>query len=439
MTDTVDLLIRARFDGVANSSDDRDWDDVLARAGLSSKPTANRSVRRTTFRRRVPTRVALVAAVVVLAAVLTAVAFGWPHRFIDFVTSPPAPTKIKKWFEYDNVTAPPGMNPQAISGEARKIMTARFDESGGPTNHPSPHTLYVAPRKGGGFCYLWTNADGGCAPVKNPATTAESRAAGPLGLTWFGTDYPLVADGFVRTGATQTVEARFADGATATIPVTWISAPINAGFFVYPAPTAHQNRADALQSVVALDANGNVIGRESFPLTRRNWPPKFVTQTLPDGTRVLLPRDADLAKAREIFSFRATDGSHVYLWVVPLTGGGSCNVNNQGEGCGPSVPVFSGGLYGGGNRILFVGQSKPDVATIELRYQNGQSERLTPIDGFVVHDITSAHYKRGTRLVDAVALDRSGNAILTQRFQPRDRIYPCKKPINRGHGVKTCP
>ena len=31
MSDTVDLMLRARFDAVANTSDDRDWNAVLAR------------------------------------------------------------------------------------------------------------------------------------------------------------------------------------------------------------------------------------------------------------------------------------------------------------------------------------------------------------------------------------------------------------------------
>jgi hypothetical protein len=75
-----------------------------------------------------------------------------------------------------------------------------------------------------------------------------------------------------------------------------------------------------------------------------------------------------------------------------------------------------------------------------LRYQNGENERLTPIEGFVLTEITPAHYKRGTRLVAAVALNASGKAIYTERFRPQEPgLYPCKKPINRGYGVKTCP
>ena len=80
------------------------------------------------------------------------------------------------------------------------------------------------------------------------------------------------------------------------------------------------------------------------------------------------------------------------------------------------------------------------MATVELRYQNGATERLTPTDGFILHEITPAHYKRGTRLAAAVALNRSGKRIATQRFRPQEiAVYPCRKPIKRGYGVKACP
>jgi hypothetical protein len=261
MTESVDLLIQARFDAVANAIDGRDWNDVLVRLG-HARPFYEPSARRTTHLRRVPRRVALGAAAAVLAAAVTAVAFGWPKTFVDFFTSPKAPPKVKNFFGSFNVGAPPGMNPQAIPGQARKIMTARFDANSVHGDHPTLHTLYVAPRKGGGFCELWTNSDGGCAPAKSPRTTAESRAAGPLGASWFSGNggYPLVIDGFVRAGAAKIVEVRFGDRTKATLPVTWVSAPINAGFFVYSVPAAHRNRGDALRSVVALDANGKVSG-----------------------------------------------------------------------------------------------------------------------------------------------------------------------------------
>jgi hypothetical protein len=443
MTESVDLLIQAQFDAVASPLDDRDWNDVLLRLG-NARPVWEPSARRTARLRRVPRRAALSAAAVALAAAVTAVAFGWPQTFVDFLSAPSAPPKVKNFFGSFNIGAPKGMNPQAIPGQARKIMTARFDANSVHGNHPTLHTLYVAPRKGGGFCELWTKASGGCEPAKSPRTTVESRAAGPLGVSWFSANdgYPLVALGSVRAGSTKTVEARFANRTKVTLPVTWVSAPINAGFFVYSVPSAHRSRADGLRSVVALDANGKVVGWESFPLPKPI--DEDVPQVLPDGTKVFLPRAAQAAKARKIISFRATDGSTVYVWVMPRIGGGDCYVSNQSFGCRiprfvAREPAFSGGLLGGSGRVLFFGQTKPDVDAVELRFQDGTRDRLTPVDGFVLQEITSAHYRRGTRLVAAVAFG-NGKRLITQRFHPEEpAVYPCKKPINRGYGVKMCP
>ncbi|MFL5914879.1 MAG: hypothetical protein ACJ752_04480 [Gaiellaceae bacterium] len=440
MTETIDQLIQARFEAVANPINDGDWDDVLARSRNGESLASRPSIERRHRRRQVPARVALVTAVVALLAVVTAVAFGWPQTIIDFFTSPPAPAKVKNFFGAQNVSAPTGMNPQAIPGQTRRIATASFDADHFRPTHPTIHTLYVAPTKEGGFCWLWTKASAGCLPA---AGASRSKGEGPLSLTWFSNDYPLITLGWVRTNSAKAVEARFADGTTETIPVTWISAPINAGFLTYTVPPAHRNRSDALKSVVALDGNGNVVGSQDFHLTRPL--DQDMPQTLPDGTKVSLSRRAQAARARKVISFGATDGSMVYLWAMPRTGGGNCYLFNQGQGCEiprfvKQEPVFNGGLSGAATRILLFGHAKPQVATVELRYQNGENERLTPIEGFVLTEIMPAHYKRGTRIVAAVALNASGKAIYTERFRPQETgFYPCKKPINRGYGVKTCP
>jgi hypothetical protein len=424
MTETVDQLIQARFAAVANRSDDRDWSDVLARA----------SVRHTARLRRLPTRVALAAAVALLAAAVTAVAFGWPQTFVDFLTSPPAPAKVKNFFGAQNVSSPSGMSPEAIPGEARKITTATFDANHIHPDHPTVHTLYVAPREGGGFCYLWTDYSGGC---------ADAKSARPLGVDWLANDYALLASGWVRSDAVKTVEARFADGTTAAIPVTWISAPISSGFFIYPVPPAHQTRAAALSSVVALDAQGAVVGRQDFSLTKPL--DEDVMQTLPDGTKYSLPRGWHAAQARRVISLRSTKGSEIYLWLMPRTGGGDCYLFNRGEGCvppgsDPQMPPVNGGLRGGADPVLFFAQTKPDVATVELRYQSGERERLTPVEGFVLTEITPAHYKQGTRLLAVVGLDKSGNVISTEREYPHGMgVYPCQTPKKLGYGVTACP
>jgi hypothetical protein len=420
MTETIEELIRARFHAAA-PSDAGDWADVLARAYGGG--------------RRLPVRMGAAAVAAVLAAAVTAVAFGWPQTVIDFISSPAAPANVVNWFAAQNVGAPKGMGFEAIPGKARKIATATFDDEHANPTRPTVHTLYVAPRKGGGFCYLWTNAGAGCLPQRN-----EPKALGPLGLDWLDSDYAVLVSGWVRTGATRTVEARFADGTTATIPVTWVSAPVDAGFLVYPVPSAHRRRRDALRSIVALDATGKVIGTQTFPVTKPL--DEDVTQTLPDGTRVgILPRRADAAHARKIFDYRAPNGSPAYLWVMPRRGGGLCYFWNRGSGCLSRhwlsrVPTLNGGLFG----PFYFAQAKPAVAAVELRYQDGARERLRPVDGFVLEPIALAHYKLGARLVTAVALGRTGKALSTEHFDPRSRgIYPCTKPLDLGHGVHECP
>jgi hypothetical protein len=420
MTETIDQLIQARFDAVASPLDDGDWGGVLARAGQGA--------------RRLPTRLAVAATVGALAAALTAVAFGWPQAFVDFLSSPPAPQNVKNFFGAQNVGTPAGMSPEAIPGEARTITTATFDADHPQPVHPKVHTLYVAPSKDGGFCYLWTDYSGGC---------ARAKGSPQFGVDWLANDYAVLASGWARTDAVKTVEARFADGTTTTIPITWVSAPISAGFFLFPVPASHRTRSDALTSLVALDAQGHAVGRQDFSLTKPL--DEDVMQTLPDGTRYSLPKRWQAARARQIISFRTTNGSAAYLWLIPRTGGGWCYLFNRGQGClarrpDRQLPTLNGGLSGGADPVLFFAQTKPEVAAVELRYQNGESERLTPVDGLVLAEITPAHYERGTRLVTVVALDRSGRTIYTQRQEPDAvGVYPCRVPKSLGYGLKACP
>ena len=396
MTETIDQLIQARFDAVASLSDHGEWADVLARAG------------RIRGRQSAPTRVALAGLVAVLAATVTAVAFGWPGRVVDFFKAPPAPQSVRSFFGAHHALLPSGLNPETKLGQPREIMTATFDADNLPPTHPTLHTLYVAPREGGGFCFIWTDFGGSCADPLDAAKARTNPGARPTGLDWLGNDYAGFVTGWVR-GDAKTLEAHFADGTTVAIPVTWVSAPIDAGFFAYVVPPSHLTRADALTAVVALDADGKIVSRQPFELTKRL--DEDVMQTLPDGRRLALPRRAQAARAHELFSFRAPKG-HAWLWAMPRTGGGVCFLYGTGAGGGfgcPSrywlahVPAINGGSVGG----VYFAQVKPGIATVELRFRNGRRERLIPIDGFVLHDVPS-------RPVSVVGLSPSGKAIYTQ-------------------------
>jgi hypothetical protein len=155
---------------------------------------------------------------------------------------------------------------------------------------------------------------------------------------------------------------------------------------------------------------------------------QMVVRTLPDGTKAYFPRGAgaEVAKARKIVSFRAPNRNWMYVWRVPLAIGGHCLITNGAMGIQvppgicfiPRLYKYSSALHAGleplGTRFDFFALVRPVVATLELRYQDGKRDRLKPLDGFVLHEITPAHWKRGARLVAAVALNRNGKAISTQ-------------------------
>ena len=80
------------------------------------------------------------------------------------------------------------------------------------------------------------------------------------------------------------------------------------------------------------------------------------------------------------------------------------------------------------------------VASVELRYEDGSSERIRPTDGFVLTEVRAAHYPRGHRLALAIAYDRDGRELQRQTFDTRSTgTYPCEKPVDIGKGVMSCP
>lgn len=416
MTDTVDLLIRARFDAVANSRDDRDWNDVLARAHGWEIP-AKRSMRRS-GPRRVPARVALVAAVVALAAVVTAVAFGWPQRFVDFLSAPPASKPVQNWFSELSVDAPNGMDPHAIASQTRKIMTVRFPaETGAPVEHLISLTLYIAPKEGGGFCVFWTKIGGGCLPAKSIRTTPEARAHGPLDIVRYSSPaFPSLVFGTVWASATKTVEARLASGKTATIPVTQVSAPINAGFFIYELPQDEVVRGNDLKSVVALDSSGKVLGLVSVPSP-------YITPRDSGGTR-RPPGGAALKKQKKLIA-RSTPVGLASIWGAPdrvspahcfwlrinrAVWSGSC-VPNHTLRRGLSE-VAAGVLPIKGRELpLLWGHAGANVARLSIIFQDGRRSNLSLQNGTFLYPVPRARWNKGHRPAFLAALNNHDQVV----------------------------
>lgn len=413
-------LLAERFAAFSDLGDDSDWSDVRRRA----RPR----------RRRV--LVAAVAAAVVVG--VAAPAFGLHRTIVSWLETEPAPERVQLDFARLGVRAPEGMDPGIIAGSARKVMDVQLSDG--------VHTLMVAPTKDGGFCIQWTGLWGGCRERTAPA--------GPQGLSpdlnpfLLGVTWEQDQDGGARkiggsllAPEIERLTLTFEDGDEIEIPVTWVSEPIDAGFYLYEVPARHLRPGHRLTALVATDADGDVVARQSFRIPE----PKDMERPaeLPDGTEIRLPARAQPELARRLIDFRAENGKRVTLWVMPTTDGGQCFTYGRGGGCPPTdyqqTMAMAGGLSSGSNPVLFHAQVTEEVAAVELRYEDGTVERVEPVEGFVLHEVTPAHYERGYRLTLAVAVGRGGE--LQRHPFPTDTpgVYPCDVPIDIGLGVMACP
>jgi hypothetical protein len=424
MIELDDQAIRERLAAFTDSTEDADWNDVLRRA--------RRAGRR---------RFGGALVVVIAAVVVTATALGLNRTVVDWFTAEQAPERVQLDFLRLSVGAPAGMDLGVIPNSARKVTVVHHD---GTT-----HVLWVAPTERGGFCWTWSNLNGGCRRDRSEPPPPPEGYGADLHPFLLGPAYSPDSEGVVQwIGGTVLAEqtarlvAEYAEGASEEIPILWVSAPIDAGFYLSWFPAEHRRPGHQLTALVAEDAQGDVIARQTFRLTA---PADIeVQKRLPNGERVLLPVKALADQARPIIDFTAENGKQQTLWLMPTSEGGYCYVFNRGGGCPPKdfkskVPLGAG-IAGGARPVLFEGQVRTDVAAVELRYQDGDVERIKPVEGFVLHEIPSRHYELGHRLQLAVAFDQHGRELAQRPYAPDSPgVFPCEKPVDQGYGEMMCP
>ena len=325
---TDDTLLAERLALLVDAPAAPDWGDVTRR------------VRRARRRRTLTTTLVVVAAVVVAAPV----AFGLRRHVVDFLSADPAPDRVQLTFAHLEVGAPKGMAPGVIAGQTRKVPVRSLD--GGET------FVWVAPTRRGGFCLTWQHGAGGC----------HARTGGGVGASFSGSGDENGVTIRQVTGATTRTEAerlelRFADGTKLELPITWVSPPIDAGFYAYEIPTGRR------PAELVLYADGDdVVARESFPN-----PDPLVTEDPATG----LPKAVVYAERREVLTIETEGGRQITLYSAPSrlhTRGwdGRClwlsarggPVDRAFYGCAnpaPETPPIAAGIHGGGKPVLFAG------------------------------------------------------------------------------------
>ena len=196
--DELDPELRDRILALDEPVSREDWADVLVRAKRS----------RVSGRR-------LGAFVVLVAAALGAAVFSgpWLSSLSLYHSSGRALAAASDDFFKYKLGEPP-IAPEAIPSETRVITSRRLSDG--------DHTLYVSPAKNGGFCYRWTGSASGCDKLTNA----------PFSVDW-GKRQVI---GTILSRRISSVKIKFTNGSTAKPLISWISAPINAGFFLYNIP-----------------------------------------------------------------------------------------------------------------------------------------------------------------------------------------------------------
>jgi hypothetical protein len=307
----TDLLFERIDQLVPDPMAEGNWDDVLLRAGQT---TLRRSLRP---RRRTLVVVSVVAVAIVLFATP---AFGLRSALLDLIgrTDVPfsagksAPNRVKKQYLDLETRLASG----AFAHRFGVLVAAEAREVGAFTINGHSRRLWVVPtRKGGGFCYTFEKASGGC----NDGSAAQ-RKDRPLSMTWLAGGGPRlriprgvsaviqVSGTITATNAAQ-LQVLYADGTRSTIPFVWVSRPIAAGFFAYDIPKNRLIGSGRPTAFVLTDRRGKLLARDAVksgniepvfprpqPVSHRAFvPAKLPTSPSPplqrgtgDGTSVLV-------------------------------------------------------------------------------------------------------------------------------------------------------
>lgn len=368
-------------------------------------------------------RVSLVLVALAVCFLLVAPAVGIRIPVLDFWAADKAPPKIVEDFASLSEGAPPGMDPGAIPGEARKVTL------------PGGHILWVAPTRHGGFCTQGI-VGGGC----------DKLGTVPLGVSWGASSVSLeeikrtpVAtgifdriDGFVNAEYADSVEIRFADGEIYRPELVWISEPIGAGFFLYEVPADRRRPGHEIEAIVALDADGDVVFEDSR-----------AARTSLAGAHL----DDREEKVR-----LATRNGEAVIWEAPTRYEGRCAwLEYHGRTllfvpCLPKgypFPPFALRFVPTHSTVLLVGAVDRKHASVEIRFADGEKLVTRPRNGFLLAELPVEHLVRGREATLVVGHDGNGDELA-----PRvpvsafgGRHYRCLAPLPLDEDVREafCP
>jgi hypothetical protein len=236
----MDDHLRKRLQTMADPTGSGSWQEVLDLADRSQAPGGSR------YRRRLlRSHLALTIGAGVLLVLIVAPALAMRGDLLPFTSSERAPQAIQSDFDSLDVGAPRGMAPE-VSADPRRVISIRATDGG--------HSLWVAPTRGGGFCVQVDQLGGGCDRDRQLPLSVE------MGRRTMKT--PLLLWGSVLYERARSVDLAYEDGETSTLAVKRVTAPIDAGFFLFELPNTHEQAGARPIAAIARDEDGDILARE---------------------------------------------------------------------------------------------------------------------------------------------------------------------------------
>jgi hypothetical protein len=367
-------------------------------------------------------RLVLAVALPALVTVIVAPAFGVGRGVLPFLSGERAPTPVTTDFASLSTGAPPGMDPGVIAAETRKVGVWRFEGKS--------HTLWVAPTRAGGFCFEWTQAVGGCdregtVPLSPTGAMATMRLPGggerEAVLKAHADGIPIWVAGHVSAKYADSVEIRFEDGSVSRPAITWVSAPINAGFFAYDIPADRRVIGHRAVSVAALDSHGNRVTE------------------VPLGVGDVRPEPLADAIMSERRAERILETRHgmATIYTAPTRYDGRClflSFEGKDVSLYPCLPKG----YGFDNLaalrfiptpddVIVAGPASAQLHSVEVRFADGDSTVLEPAHSFFLYELPNGHLTKNARATAWLGRDKDGKTILTIPFAKL--ADPCLGPL----------
>ena len=326
-------------------------------------------------------RLALLVLVILLALLVGGPALALRLGVIDFSSAEHAPPRVVRDFSTLSSGAPPGMDPGVVAKGTRQVRI------GG-------HVLWIAPTRSGGLCYGWDRGGGGC----------DKLGTVPLSVSWLGRSSPsehdfYAVEGFAHARWVDTVEVRLDDGTRVHPEVTWISKPIDAGFFRYIAPAGHD-----VVSVVGLRDGEAVTGEEGG---KRPGPHRYARL---DERRQIAALDTAVGPAR--------------LWSAPTKTDGRCvwlEFQGRERGVVPCLPAgyehqvgYALGVYELGGVDVLAGEC--GYRAVELAHPDGRVRTVDCEDGVAFARLESADMAGTLRAVGADGKPLPSSAVAAQQL-----------------------